>query len=260
MYPIDLSGKHGVIFGIANHRSIAWAIAQTLRQAGAKLAVAYQNERVRGSVERLTAEWGDDTPLIECDVSNDANVAAAFERVGEEFGGLDIIVHSIAFANRDDLGGPFVDTDREGFRLALDISAYSLLPIARYGAPLMERNGGGNILTLTFQAANRVFPGYNIMGTAKAALENEVKQLASDLGERNIRVNAVSAGPLDTLSSRVISHYRDMKRIHAERSPMRRNITADEVAKAALFLCSDLSSGVTGETLHVDTGYNIMGI
>lgn len=260
MYPIDLSGKHGIIFGIANHRSIAWAIAQTLHDAGATLAVAYQNERVRGGVERLTAEWDDGAPLIECDVSDDANVAAAFERVNAEFGGLDIIVHSIAFANRDDLGGPFVDTDREGFRLALDISAYSLLPVARYGAPLMERRGGGSVLTLTFQAANRVFPGYNIMGTAKAALENEVKQLASDLGERNIRVNAVSAGPLDTLSSRVISHYRDMKRIHAERSPMRRNITAEEVAKAALFLCSDLSSGVTGETLHVDTGYNIMGI
>lgn len=258
MYAIDLSGKNGIVFGIANHRSIAWAIAQILHDAGANIAVAYQNERVKNSVARLVSHWDGDTPLIECDVSDDANVAAAFDSVGEAFGSLDIVVHSIAFANRDDLGGPFVDTDREGFRLALDISAYSLLPIARSAAPLMRN--GGSILTLTFQAANRVFPGYNIMGTAKAALENEVKQLASDLGQSAVRVNAVSAGPLDTLSSRVISHYRDMKRIHAERSPMRRNITADEVAKAALFLCSDLSSGITGEILHVDTGYNIMGI
>ena len=258
MYAIDLSGKNGIVFGIANHRSIAWAIAQILHDAGANIAVAYQNERVKNSVARLISQWDGDTPLIECDVSDDANVAAAFDSVGDAFGSLDIVVHSIAFANRDDLGGPFVDTDREGFRLALDISAYSLLPIARSAAPLMQN--GGSILTLTFQAANRVFPGYNIMGTAKAALENEVKQLASDLGQSAVRVNAVSAGPLDTLSSRVISHYRDMKRIHAERSPMRRNITADEVAKAALFLCSDLSSGITGEILHVDTGYNIMGI
>ena len=258
MYAIDLSGKNGIVFGIANHRSIAWAIAQILHDAGANIAVAYQNERVKNGVARLVSHWDGDTPLIECDVSDDANVAAAFDNIGEAFGSLDIVVHSIAFANRDDLGGPFVDTDREGFRLALDISAYSLLPIARSAAPLMQN--GGSILTLTFQAANRVFPGYNIMGTAKAALENEVKQLASDLGQGAVRVNAVSAGPLDTLSSRVISHYRDMKRIHAERSPMRRNITADEVAKAALFLCSDLSSGITGEILHVDTGYNIMGI
>ena len=259
MYPIDLSGKTGIVFGVANHRSIAWSIAQILHDAGAKIAIAYQNERVRSGVAKLVAEWGDDTPLIECDVSSDENVEVAFGKVSEALGNLDIIVHSIAFANRDDLGGPFVDTEREGFRLALDISAYSLLAIARYGTPLMKENGG-SILTMTFQASTRVFPGYNIMGTAKAALENEVKQLASDLGESNIRVNAVSAGPLDTLSSRVISHYRDMKRVHAERSPMKRNITTDEVSKAALFLCSDMASGITGEILHVDTGYNIMGI
>ena len=193
MYPIDLTDKHGIVFGIANHRSIAWAIAQILHDAGANLAIAYQNERVKNSVARLVEDWEGDTPLIECDVSDDFNVAATFDTVGDRFGSLDIMVHSIAFANRDDLGGPFLDTDREGFRLALDISAYSLLPIARYGAPLMEQNGG-SILTLTFQAANRVFPGYNVMGTAKAALENEVKQLASDLGQQNIRVNAISAG------------------------------------------------------------------
>ena len=258
MYSIDLTGKNGIIFGIANHRSIAWPIAQILHQAGARLAIAYQNERLRENVEKLVAPWGN-TPLVECDVSSDENVEAAFGRIADEFEHLDIIVHSIAFANRDDLGGQFVDTSREGFRLALDISAYSLVSIARYGHPLMARNGG-SIVTMTFQASERVFPGYNVMGTAKAALENEVKQLASDLGQDNVRVNAISAGPLDTLSSRVISRYRDMKRVHAERSPLGRNITHDEVAKTALYLCSDLSSGVTGEIIHVDTGYNIMGI
>jgi enoyl-[acyl-carrier protein] reductase I len=257
MYPVDLAGKNGIVFGIANQRSIAWAIARVLHQAGARLTFAYQNERLRGGVAKLADSLGD-TALVECDVSSDDNVAAAFESVGEQPGGLDIIVHSIAFANRDDLEGRFVDTEREGFRLALDISAYSLVSIARYGSRLM--GDGGSIVTMTFQAANRVFPGYNVMGTAKAALENEVRALASDLGPDNIRVNAISAGPLDTLSSRVISRYRDMKRVHAERSPMGRNITHDEVAKTALYLCSDLSSGVTGEIIHVDTGYNIMGI
>lgn len=246
------------MFGVANHRSIAWAIAQTLHDAGARLAIAYQNERVRDTVTKLVASW-EDVLVLECDVSSDQNVEQAYVTVDERFKGLDMIVHSIAFANREDLGGLFMETEREGFLLALDISAYSLVPIARYGAPLM-RDGGGSMLTMTFQAANRVFPGYNVMGTAKAALENEVRQLAADLGRDNIRVNAISAGPLDTLSSRVVSQYRDMKRIHAERSPMQRNITADEVAKTALYLCSDLSSGVTGEIIHVDTGYNIMGI
>lgn len=258
MYPVDLSGKNGIVFGVANHRSIAWSIAQILNKAGARIAIAYQNERVRDGVAKLADGLEGDSPLIECDVSSDDNVQVAFEKVGEAMGDLDIIVHCIAFADRNDLGGRFVDTGREGFRLALDISAYSLLSIVRYGSPLMKN--GGSILTLTFQAANRVFPGYNIMGTAKAALENEVRQIAYDLGRDNIRVNAVSAGPLDTLSSRAISDYRVMKRAHAERSPMRRNITSDEVANAALFLLSDMASGITGEILHVDTGYNIMGI
>ena len=258
MYPIDLSGKNAIVFGVANQRSIAWSIAGLLHKAGARIAIAYQNDRVRQNVEKLVAGW-EDAPLVECDVSADENVAATFDWLGEEFGSLDIIVHSIAFANREDLEGRFVDTPREGFMLALDISAYSLVPIARHGSPLMLGDGG-SIVTMTFQASTRVFPGYNVMGTAKAALENEVRQLASDLGPDNIRVNAISAGPLDTLSSRVISRYRDMKRIHAERSPMKRNITHDEVAKTALYLGSDLSSGVTGEIIHVDTGYNAMGI
>ena len=258
MYPIDLSGKNAIVFGIANQRSIAWAIAQIIHQAGATLAIAYQNERLRENAEKLVDTW-EDTLLVQCDVSSDENVEAAFKSVADKLDNLDIIVHSIAFADREDLGGRFVDTGREGFRTALDISAYSLVSIARYGSPLMAPNGG-SILTMTFQASERVFPGYNVMGTAKAALENEVRQLASDLGPDNIRVNAISAGPLDTLSSRVISRYRDMKRVHAERSPMGRNITHEEVAKTALYLASDLSSGVTGEIIHVDTGYSIMGI
>lgn len=258
MYPIDLGGKSGIVFGVANHRSIAWSIAHLLHIAGADLAVAYQNERVRGSVEKLTAQWNGDALLIECDVSSDANIERAVDAVARRFGKIDIVVHSIAFAERDDLGGAYLRTGRDGFRTALDVSAYSLLPISRYAAPHMT--DGGSIVAMTFQASERVFPGYNVMGTAKAALENAVKQIAADLGGQNTRVNAISAGPLDTLSSRVISKYRDMKRVHAERSPMKRNITSEEVAKAALFLCSDLSSGVTGEILHVDTGYNIMGI
>lgn len=258
MYPIDLKGKNAVVFGVANHRSIAWGITQILHQAGANVALAYQNGRVRDTVTELAGSLGD-VPLIECDVSSDDNVEAAFRQVGDRLGSLDILVHSIAYANRDDLGGPFVNTGREGFLTALDISAYSLVSIARHGSPLMTEKGG-SILTMTFQASSRVFPGYNVMGTAKAALENEVKQLAADLGPRNIRVNALSAGPLDTLSSRVITGYSDMKRAYTDRSPMGRNVTPDDVAKTALYLCSDLSSGVTGEILHVDTGFNIMGI
>ena len=259
MYAIDLDGKNALVFGVANQRSIAWHIARALDQAGASVTLSYLNERIRSSVEKLSGQLSSTPTLMECDVSDDASVASAFEELASEVGRIDIVVHSIAFANREDLGGPFIDTPREGFRIALDISAYSLVSVARAAAPLMKENGG-SIVTMTFQASGRVFPGYNVMGTAKAALENEVRQLAWDLGRDNIRINAISAGPVDTLSSRVISGYRDMKRAHAERSPMGRNITHDEVANTALFLCSDMSSGITGEVLHVDTGYNVMGI
>ena len=259
MYAIDLEGKNALVFGVANQRSIAWHIARALDGAGARVTLSYLNDRIRSSVEKLSGQLSSTPTLIECDVSDDASVASAFEELESEVGGIDIVVHSIAFANRDDLGGPFIDTPREGFRVALDISAYSLVSVARAAAPLMKESGG-SIVTMTFQASGRVFPGYNVMGTAKAALENEVRQLAWDLGRDNIRINAISAGPVDTLSSRVISGYRDMKRAHADRSPMGRNITHDEVANTALFLCSDMSSGITGEVLHVDTGYNVMGI
>ena len=259
MYAIDLEGKNALVFGVANQRSIAWHIARALDGAGARVTLSYLNERIRSSVEKLSGQLSSTPTLIECDVSDDASVASAFGELESEVGGIDIVVHSIAFANRDDLGGPFIDTPREGFRIALDISAYSLVSVARAAAPLMKENGG-SIVTMTFQASGRVFPGYNVMGTAKAALENEVRQLSWDLGRDNIRINAISAGPVDTLSSRAISGYRDMKRAHADRSPMGRNITHDEVANTALFLCSDMSSGITGEVLHVDTGYNVMGI
>ena len=259
MYAIDLEGRNALVFGVANQRSIAWHIARALDGAGASVTLSYLNERIRSSVEKLSGQLSSAPTLIECDVGDDASVASAFEVLESEVGRIDIVVHSIAFANRDDLGGPFIDTPREGFRVALDISAYSLVSVARAAAPLMKENGG-SIVTMTFQASSRVFPGYNVMGTAKAALENEVRQLAWDLGRDNIRINAISAGPVDTLSSRVISGYRDMKRAHADRSPMGRNITHDEVANTALFLCSDMSSGITGEVLHVDTGYNVMGI
>ena len=257
MYKVDLSGKTAVVFGIANQRSIAWSIAKILSDAGAKIIATYQNERVEDSVSKLTSKL-DNAITVECDVSDENNVKSAFETVRGNCETLDIVVHSIAFAQRDDLGGRFIDTDREGFRVALDISAYSLVSIARNAAPLMTN--GGSMITMSFMAAERVFPGYNVMSTAKAALENEVRQIANDLGPDNIRVNAISAGPLDTLSSRVISGYRDMKKAHSDRAPMKRNITHDEVASTALYLSSNMSSGVTGEVIHVDTGYHVMGI
>ena len=257
MYPIDLSGKSGVVFGVANDRSIAWAIASTLAQAGARLALTYQGDRLRERVERL-AETLDQALVLECDATNDAQIPAVFQKVAATFGEVAFLVHSIAYANREDLAGRFSDTPREGFRLALEVSAYSLLPIVKCAAPLMK--DGGSVVTMTFQASQRVYPGYNVMGTAKAALEHEVRQLAAEFGEQNIRVNAISAGPLDTLAARGIHGFLDLKRLHAEKAPLKRNITVDEVAKTALFLCSDLSSGITGSIIPVDAGYHIMAV
>ena len=259
MYPIDLAGKKGIVFGVANDRSIAWAIARILHSAGAELALTYQNERLRDRVARLAATL-EDAPTMECDAGNDAQIDAVFQEAERRFGSLDFLVHSIAYANREDLGGDFSETSREGFRLALEVSAYSLVPLVRHAAPLMEAAGGGSVITMTFQASERVFPGYNVMGTAKAALENEVRQLAAEYGNRNIRINAVSAGPLETLAARGIHGFLDMQRVHAERAPLKRNITHDEVAKTALFLCSELSSGVTGSVIPVDAGYHIMAV
>ncbi len=258
MYGINLEGKNAVVFGVANQRSIAWAIAQVLHQAGATLTLTYQNQRLKEWASRLASSL-DNVHTIECDVTDDNNVEELFNELKSKFGSIDVIVHSIAYANREDLGGDFSNTSREGFRIALDISAYSLITIARHAIPLMQQEGG-SIITLSFQASERVFPGYNIMGTAKAALENEVRQLSSELGKHNIRVNALSPGPVDTLSSRVIQSYNTMKRAHAERAPLARSISHEEIAKAALFLSSDLSSGITGTIIPVDGGYHVMGI
>ncbi len=253
---IDLSGQSAVVFGVANHRSIAWAIAQRFHEAGASLTVTYQNERMGRTVLDLVKDM-DNTQAVECDVLDEASVAAAFDAAVSK-APLVAIAHCVAFANKDDLSGDFSNTGVDGFRLALEVSAYSLLPVARLGAERMTE--GGSIMTLSFHAADKVYPGYNVMGVAKAALENEVKQLASEFGQRGIRVNAISAGPLNTLAARGISGFTDMQQIHAEHSPLHRNITQDEVGDAALFLASSLSTGITGATLYVDAGYNIMAI
>ena len=257
MYPIDLSDKRAIVFGVANERSIAWAVCRVLHQAGVRLAIAYQDDRLRGRAERLTKDMKD-VLLLQCDVAHDDQIEALYRTLKKEFGGLDCLVHSIAYARREDLGGDFSKTDRTGFRTALEISAFSLIPLVRHASDLMVE--GGSVITMTFQASERVFPGYNIMGTAKAALENEVRQLAAEYGKQNIRVNAISAGPLETLASRGISGFLDMRKIHAEKAPLQRNITHDEVAKTALYLCSDLSSGVTGAVIPVDAGYHIMAV
>ena len=257
MYPIDLSGKRGVILGVANERSIAWAIAEILAQAGARIALTYQNERLKDRVSGL-ADTLDGALLLECDATDDRQISDMFQQVEAEFGEISFLVHSIAFANREDLSRPFAETGREGFRLALEVSAYSLIPLVRHAAPLMKN--GGSIVTMTFDASQKVYPGYNVMGTAKAALEHEVRQLAFEYGEQNIRLNAISAGPLETLAARGIHGFRDMKKMHAEKAPMGRNITADEVAKTALFLCSGMASGITGSIISVDAGYHIMAV
>ena len=257
MHPIDLSGRNAVIFGVANDRSIAWAIARALAGAGARIALTYQNDRLRSRVARL-ADTLDDAVILPCDASDDGQIAGVFEQLQSEMGTLSMLVHSIAFANREDLAGRLADTGRAGFRIALEVSAFTLLPMVRYAAPLMA--GGGSVIAMTFHAANRVYPGYNVMGTAKAALEQEVRQLAYEYGGDNIRVNAISAGPVDTLAARGISGFLDIRRTHAEKAPLGRNITADEVAQTALFLSSDLSSGVTGAVLPVDAGYHIMAV
>ena len=257
MYKIDLSNKTAVVFGVANDRSIGWSIAQTLAQAGARLAILYQNERLKSRISTLVKDLPD-AAIIECDVSSDTSITSAFEQISSIFGRIDILVHSIAYAQREDLGGAFSDTNRDGFKIALDISAYSLIPLVREGSKLME--SGGAVVTLTFDGSSKVYPGYNIMGTAKAALENEVRQLSSEYGIHGIRVNAISAGPLNTLAARGINGFAEMKRIHAEKSPLKRNIKHSEIGDAALFLLSDMSSGITGTILQVDAGYHIMAV
>jgi enoyl-[acyl-carrier protein] reductase I len=252
-----LENKLGIIFGVANKRSIAWATAQALSEAGARLAFTYQGERLKENVEGLTKEMKG-TLIVPCDVTQPEEVAAAFGRVGEEFGRLDFLVHSIAYAPKEDLEGAFVDTSRDGFLTALEVSAYSLASLARAAVPLMT--DGGSIVSMTYYGAEKVVPNYNVMGVAKAALEASTRYLAADLGRRNIRVNAISAGPLNTLSARGVSNMGLMLKHHAERAPLGRNVEAREVGNTALFLCSPLSSAITGEVIHVDCGYSIMAM
>ena len=258
MFPIDLEGRTGLVFGVANQRSLAWAIALCLKKAGVRLAYAYQGERLKERVEGLLRDGDPGAPLYECDVTRDEDVAATCRRAAGDLGKISFIVHSVAFARKEDLEGEFLATSREGWRTALDISAYSLVAIAREAVPHME--AGGGIVTLTYGASQRVVPSYNVMGSAKAALEHAVRQLAYELGPKGIRVNAISAGPVNTLSARGIHGFLDMLNETRERSPLRRAIEPEEVGKAALFLLSDLGSGVTGEILYVDAGHRIMGV
>jgi enoyl-[acyl-carrier protein] reductase I len=254
-----LEGKTGIVFGVANKRSIAWAIAQALAGAGARLAFTYQGERLKESVEALTSTL-DDSILLPCDVTSDAEIAETFRTVDEQFGRLDVLIHSVAFAPREDLEGEFVNTTREGFKLAHDISAYSLVALSRAAAPLMERSEGGSILAMSYHGAVKAVEGYNVMGVAKASLEASVRYLAANLGPKNIRVNAISAGPVNTLAARGIKGFTGMLKHHAEKAPLRRNVELEEVGNAGLFLASGMSSGITGEVMYVDCGYNIIGV
>jgi len=253
---ISLAGRTAVVFGLANKRSIAWAIAQKLHAAGAQLAITYQNERLKEECIGLIGDLPG-ARAFSCDVTQDAEIAALFAALKAQYGKLHVVVHSVAYAPAEDLKGEFLNTSREGFRIAHDVSVYSLIALARAAAPLME--DGGSILTLTYYGSEKVVPKYNVMGVAKAALEATVRYLAKDLGRRRIRVNAISAGPVKTLAARGIAGFGDMLKAHADRAPLGRNVNPAEVGDTALYLASDLSSGVTGEVIYVDCGYNIMG-
>ena len=253
-------GKQALVLGVANRRSIAWAIANRLAQEGAQVAFTYQGERIEKNVRELAATV--DSPLVtECDVRSDADVERVFEEVGQTFdNGLDILVHSVAFAAAEDLEGRFTDTPRDRFWLALDVSAYSLVACSRLAEPLMEAASGGSIMTMTYLGGERAVPHYNVMGVAKATLDSSVRYLAWDLGQKNIRVNAVSAGPVRTLAARSIAGFPTMEAIVEERAPLHRPIDADDVGEAAAFLLSDEAKNITGTTLYVDSGYHAMGM
>jgi enoyl-[acyl-carrier protein] reductase I len=254
-----LTGKTGLVVGVANKRSIAWAIAQAAAAAGARLALSYQGERLGENVRELAQELQDPL-LLPLDVTSDEQIAETFACLDREFGGLDFLVHGAAFAPRDELSRPFLETSREGFRIALDVSAFSLVALARGAVPLMERRGGGSIVTLTYLGSERVFPNYNVMGVAKAALECSVRYLASELGEKGIRVNAISAGPIKTLAASGISGFSSILQHYRDRAPLRRTVETSEVADAAMFLLGDSGRAVTAEVLMVDAGYHVMGL
>ncbi len=253
----SMDGRRVLILGVANQRSIAWGIAQALRAAGARLGFTYQGERLKGWVEPLTKELGAEF-LVDCDVNDEPAIERLFHQVREQWGGLECLVHCVAFARREDLDGAYLDTSRPGFLLAHEVSAYSLTRLAQLAAPLMP--SGSAILTLTYLGGERVVPGYNVMGVAKASLEMSVRYLANDLGARGIRVNAISAGPVKTLAARGVTGFNRMLEIVAERAPLRRNVTLEEIGATARFLLSPASSGITGEVIHVDGGFHILGM
>jgi enoyl-[acyl-carrier protein] reductase I len=252
----SMQDRVAIVFGVANKRSIAWAIAQRLQAAGAKLAITYQNERLEAEAKDLIAALPGAEAFM-CDVSDDKQIDSLFNTLKSRYSILHTLVHSVAFAPTDELKNDFVQTTREGFRVAHDVSVYSLIALSRAAAPLMT--AGGSIITLTYFGAEKVVPHYNVMGVAKAALEASVRYLAHDLGRQNIRVNAISAGPIKTLAARGISGLGDMLKAHAERAPLKRNVDVNEVGETAVFLASDASAGITGEVIYVDCGYNIMG-
>jgi enoyl-[acyl-carrier protein] reductase I len=256
---INFDGKLGLIVGVANKRSIAWAIAQAVSRGGARLVLTYQG-RFEEHVNELSQGLAQPPIVLPCDVANDADIDTVYAAIEREFGGLDFVVHGAAFAKREELEQPFINTSRDGFRLALDISAYSLIALARGAKPLMEKRGGGSVLTLTYLGSDRVFPNYNVMGVAKAALESTVRYLAADVGPANIRVNAISAGPIKTLAAAGIKGFSNILHVYPERAPLRRNVDVTDVADAAAFLLSDAGRGITGEVLMVDAGYHAMGM
>ena len=249
-----MDGKRGVIFGVANDKSIAWGVAQQLHAAGAELAFTYLNEALEKRVRPLAGSLGS-TIILPCDVGCDDEIAAVFKELEQQWGTIDFVVHAVAFANREELKNPFSQTSREGFALALDISAYSLVAMTRYAQPLMTE--GGSIVTMSYLGSVLAVPGYNVMGVAKAALESSVRYLAAELGRQKIRVNAVSAGPIKTLAASGVGNFKEKLHMMEERSPLRRTVTQEEVGKATLYLLSDLSTGVTGEIHYVDGGFNI---
>ncbi len=256
MSSLPLEGRNAVVFGVANKRSIAWGIAQAMQAAGARLAITYQNERLRQEAEEMIQSLPG-AEAFQCDVSSDDEIAQLFERLKQRYGTLHSVIHSVAYAPAEELKNDFLQTTREGFRIAHDISVYSLIAVSRAAAPLMTE--GGSIVTMSYFGAEKVVPNYNVMGVAKAALECSVRYLAYDMGKMNVRVNAISAGPIKTLAARGISGLGDMLKSHADRAPLKRNVETSEVAATALFLCTDGGSAITGETIYVDCGYNIMG-
>ena len=252
----SLEGRVAVVFGVANKRSIAWSIAQGLHNAGAKLAVTYQNQRMELEAKELILSLPGAEAFM-CDVSNDAEIGRLFQQLKEHYGKLDALVHSVAFAPAEELKGDFINTTREGFRIAHDVSVYSLIAVSRAAAPLMQ--DGGSIITMTYYGAEKVVPHYNVMAVAKAGLECSVRYLAYELGKKKIRVNAISAGPIKALAARGIAGFGDMLKGHEERAPLGRRVEVEEVGNTGVFLASDASSGITGEVIYVDCGYNIMG-